>query len=202
MYHSALINGAAAGDAAFGALMALMEAGGLDGSRVLTAYALGCEVRLRLTKLVSPNAVDGGWDVEAVCGVIGAAVTAGLLLALDAEGLAHALGIATSETLGHRREIGTATGVLHHGKAASNGALAALFSRRGFTGSRSLDAYAGFFTVFPPRADADPAALVAGLGARWELAATGPAASDDCADVALADAVARLDRESSPCLVS
>ena len=128
----------------------MLESSALDGRRALTAYAAGRETQVRLKNALSPQTGEGAWDLDAVCGVISATVTAGLLLSLDAEQLADAVGIAASETLGHRPRRGTDMEAFHAGKAASNGVIAAMFARHGFTGSRSLDAYAGFFTVFPP----------------------------------------------------
>ncbi len=196
-YHAALINGSASADAVFGAFVAMLESSALDGRRALTAYAAGRETQVRLKNALSPQTGEGAWDLDAVCGVISATVTAGLLLSLDAEQLADAVGIAASETLGHGRGRGTDMEAFHAGKAASNGVIAAMFARHGFTGSRSLDAYAGFFTVFPPAVPGAAGAWAGDFGERWEFASGSPPGAGDARASALAAAIRHLDERHS-----
>jgi 2-methylcitrate dehydratase PrpD len=118
---------------------------------------------------VSPWHYDAGWHITATCGVIGAAVGAGLLLGLDTHRMTMAIGLATSQTLGLRVTHRTMTKALQPGKAAANGVLAALLAARGFSAAPdALNGTRGFLEVLSPRAE--PVRLLDGLGVRWELA--------------------------------
>jgi 2-methylcitrate dehydratase PrpD len=131
-------------------------------------FVLGCEAQLRVGNAISPGHYDAGWHITGTCGVIGAAVAAGLLAGLDGPGLEHAVGIAASQTLGHREAFGSMTKAFHPGQAAANGIMAALLAEDGFTGSADVfTAPRGFFAVLAP--DADAGALLDGFGTRWEL---------------------------------
>lgn len=157
------------GAAAVGPLLALGEIRGANGGQALDAFAVACEVQLRAGMVFSPWHYDAGWHITATCGVIGAAVGAGLLIGLDRAELTMAIGLATSQTLGLRVTHGTMAKALQPGKAAANGVLAALLAERGFTAAPDgLCGPRGFFSVLSPRADADR--LLDGLGRRWELA--------------------------------
>ena len=196
-YFSALINGVSSGVAPFGACLSLASSGGASGRRALTSFALGLEVASRLESIVSPDLLEIGWDARAVCGVIGAAVTAGLMLHLDPEALRNAIGIAVSETLGHRVAEGTDCGALQVGKAASNGVIAALLARRGFTGSASLDAYAGFFSIFPPARPGDIGRLVESLGDWWAIGSHASGGTRSGSDGDIEAAIRALDERPS-----
>jgi 2-methylcitrate dehydratase PrpD len=155
------------GAAALGPLLALGAR--VPGGRALDAFALACEVELRIGLAVSPWQYDAGWHTTATCGVIGAAVGAGLLLGLDSARLAMAIGIAASQTLGLRVTHGTMTKALQPGKAAANGVLSALLAREGFTATPdALAGPRGYFDVLSPHAEPDR--LLAGIGDDWELA--------------------------------
>ncbi|MFD0535160.1 MmgE/PrpD family protein [Actinomadura luteofluorescens] len=104
---------------------------GASGRDLLAAFALGCEVQLRLGLAVSPEHYDRGWHITGTCGVVGAAVTAGLLGAPGRDRLAAALRLASLQTLGHREAFGTEVKPFHAGKAAAGGVLAAAEAARG-----------------------------------------------------------------------
>src|ERR1700722_13597845 len=67
-----------------------------SGDKALTAFALGCEAQLRVGVSISPEHYDRGWHITGTCGVVGCAVTAGLLLGLDEPALTRAVSIAAS----------------------------------------------------------------------------------------------------------
>jgi 2-methylcitrate dehydratase PrpD len=115
-------------------LLALQPEVTASGDRFLTAFALGCESQLRIGVAISPSHYDRGWHITGTCGVFGAAVAAGILLGLDADGLSRALGLAAVMTLGHREGFGTMTKPFHPGKAAANGVAAARLAARGLSG--------------------------------------------------------------------
>lgn len=119
-----------------------------SGLRALTAFALGCEVQLRVGVAISPSHYDDGWHITGTCGVLGAAAAAAWLLELDGIRTAHALGIAASSLLGHREGFGSMVKPFHAGKAASNGILAATLAQRGFSAPHdALEAKHGFAAV-------------------------------------------------------
>jgi 2-methylcitrate dehydratase PrpD len=117
-------------------------------AQALMAFAMGVESQLRVGIAMTPSHYDDGWHITGTCGVIGAAVSAGLLMGLDEVELAAAIGIAAEMTLGHREGFGTPIKPFHAGKAASNGLFAASLAR---TGMRSGgDCFAGepsYFTA-------------------------------------------------------
>jgi 2-methylcitrate dehydratase PrpD len=115
-------------------LLALQPEVTASGDRFLTAFALGCESQLRIGVAISPSHYDRGWHITGTCGVFGAAVAAGVLLGLDADGLLRALGLAAVMTIGHREGFGTMTKPFHPGKAAANGVAAARLAARGLAG--------------------------------------------------------------------
>ncbi|MPZ87738.1 MAG: MmgE/PrpD family protein [Nitriliruptorales bacterium] len=141
----------------------------VDGERFLRAFALGCEAQLRVGVAMSPEHYDDGWHITGTCAPLGAAVTAGVLLGLDAQRLTHALGLAASQTLGQREGFGSMVKPFHAGKGASNGLLAALLAERGFTApTDALEDPRGYFAVLSPNGSR-PESILDGLGSRWEL---------------------------------
>jgi 2-methylcitrate dehydratase PrpD len=150
------------------AALPTVSAQDVPGGRLVDAAALGIEAQLRVATAMSPEHYDAGWHITGTVGVVGAAVTAGLLLGLDDERLGTAVGLAASMTLGHREGFGTMVKPFHPGKAAANGMLAAALARRGFTASATaLEGPRGYFAAMTPRVEVD--SVVAGLGERWEL---------------------------------
>jgi len=154
--------------AVFAAALPLLARRDVPGGRLIDAVALGIEAQLRVAMAMTPWHYDAGWHITGTVGPLGAAVTAGLLLDLDEEGLTHALAIASSLTLGHRQGFGTMVKPFHPGKAAANGLLAAELAAQGFTGSpTALEGPRGYFACLSPHVDL--AALTEGLGEHWEL---------------------------------
>jgi len=167
-YYAALIAAVGAqhfpGATPFGALMALGET--LSEDARLTAFAIGCEVNVRLAGVLRAQ-LDHGWDASGVAGVIGSSVTAALLLGPEEPMVARAIGIASSMTLGQRIADGTPSARLIAGKASSNGVLAALLAQRTFTGPAGLESPRGYSTVFDA---ANVSEAFADLGERWTFA--------------------------------
>ena len=91
----------------------------------------------------------GGWSSGTVAGVIGAGVTAGLLLGLTERQLRAALGICATQGAGLAAAGATEAFPLQVGKAAFNGVEAALLARAGFTApDEPLDGRRGLFALF------------------------------------------------------
>ncbi|MEU8631843.1 MmgE/PrpD family protein [Amycolatopsis sp. NPDC048633] len=154
------------GAAVLAAVLALAPETRPDGSAVLTAFALGCEAQLRIGVAISPSHYDRGWHITGTCGVFGAAVAAGYLLGLDAERLGHALGIASTGTLGHREAFGSMTKPLHPGKAAAVGVSAARLAAAGLTAPEDPLGPGGVLPVFSEPVYDE---LQRGWDATWEL---------------------------------
>ncbi|MCI2416400.1 MmgE/PrpD family protein [Saccharopolyspora sp. K220] len=154
------------GAACLGALAALEpEVGTAPATDVLTAYAWGCELQLRLGVAVSPSHYDLGWHITGTCGAFGAAVTSALLLGLRGRRLASALFWGIGRGLGMREGFGTMTKPFHPGKAAANGMLAArLAAADGPAPGDTLEA----FTARLAR-EYDEQQFVGELGERFEL---------------------------------
>jgi 2-methylcitrate dehydratase PrpD len=105
-----------------------------DGAHLLLALAVGVEAQERL-RLASGQFEPGSFlfHPPGTVGAIGAAAGCGVLLGLDAQCLAHALGIAASRAGGVIANVGSMTKCLHCGDATANGLEAALLAARGFT---------------------------------------------------------------------
>jgi 2-methylcitrate dehydratase PrpD len=157
-----------AGASVLGAALAATALRDATGDEMLRAIAAGIELQLRVAVAMSPSHYDAGWHITGTVGPIGAAMTASMLLGLDAEVAGQALGVASSLTLGHREGFGTMIKPFHPGKAAANGMVAATVSRHGLTASPSaFDGPRGYFTVLAPQLDVG--LLVDEWGNRWEL---------------------------------
>jgi len=124
---------------ALAAVLALGEALGCDGAKILTAMVLGIEMQGRLR--LAAGALESHelrFHPPGFVGPIGAAVAAGHLLDFDADQFANAIGIAGSRRGGLFINLGTMTKATHCAYAAALGLEAALLTRRGFTGCPTL----------------------------------------------------------------
>ena len=145
------------GAAVLGAALGATALRDVSGDELLRAFAVGIELQLRVAVAMSPSHYDAGWHITGTVGPLGAAMTASVLLGLDAEAAGRALGVATSLTLGHREGFGTMNKALHPGKAAGNGLIAATVARHGLTASPgALDGPRGYFAVLAPQLDVGP----------------------------------------------
>jgi 2-methylcitrate dehydratase PrpD len=155
---------AGAGTAAAGASAVAQPVRGAD---LLYAFLLGMEVACRVGVAIGPGHYARGWHITGTCGVLGAAAGAARLLGLDAARTSHALGIAATQAGGLIEMLGGMSKTFNIARAGREGLAAALLAARGFTSStRALEAPRGFAHVL---ADGlDHAALLGGLGERWE----------------------------------
>jgi len=119
--------------------LALGEALGSSGAKILTAMVLGIEIQGRLRAAAGAlESHELRFHPPGFVGPIGAAVAAGHLLDFDAEQFANAIGIAGSRCGGLFVNLGTMTKATHCAYAAALGLEAALLTRRGFTGCPTL----------------------------------------------------------------
>jgi 2-methylcitrate dehydratase PrpD len=139
------------------ALAAADAAGGggdLPSADLLVATALGSEWICRLGDVLEPRGTgtDAHWFLTQLFGYIGAAISAGLVLGLSDDEMAHALGIAYMQAAGGK-EPGIGTGAtaraIYPAFAAMGGVQAALLARAGITAPAScLDGEAGLFRIY------------------------------------------------------
>lgn len=162
------------------AAMALAEARGRSGPELLRAVAVGDEVCNRLgmagylPKLRNSTFFLRGQHATSICGTIGAAVAAAMLLGLDEAATCSALSIATSMGAGiiEANRTGGSVKQIHCGWAAHAGVEAALFAEAGVTGpATALEGGFGFLRAYLGT-DYDASALSKGLGVQWELLRT------------------------------
>jgi 2-methylcitrate dehydratase PrpD len=150
------------------AALALGEQLGSTGWEVLAASVLGMELCCRIGMAVHPYHYDEGWHITGTCGVFGAAAASGRLLGMDADRMAHALGVAGAQASGLRVSFGSMTKPLHPGRSAQSGVLAALLASRGFTSTTEvLEGRRGFAEVYS--AESDLGRATDRLGDHWEL---------------------------------
>ena len=106
--------------------MALGEMHGYSGRDVLSAFAAGCEVAARLS---TADATRGS------AGAVGAAVASSMLLGLDADGLASAVGLAVDAASGGIDYGSAGAAAMSQGRAAMQGVIAALSAEAGIDGT-------------------------------------------------------------------
>jgi 2-methylcitrate dehydratase PrpD len=180
-------------------LFALAETINASGRDVLHAYVVGFEVMAKLGRTTQPrHSLDAGWHATGTIGAFGATAACCKLLGLDAEQIAHALGIVYSMTSGNVSNFGTMCKPLHAGLAARNAVEAAQWALAGFTSlPHPFDGSRSFHEVYSRGLPADMKPL-AELGQIYELVVRGVVIKPYPCGVALhpaIDAVHMLKRE-------
>jgi len=138
---------------------------GASGPEMLAAITTGYEAMARIGMAANALEVIGyGYHPTCLFGVFGSATAAARLLALDAEGLALAWGLALSMTGGVNQFAfepkGTMVKRMHAGLPAQNGIIAAQLAGLGVAGPmKALEGELGFFKVFGK--NPDPSILLA-----------------------------------------
>jgi 2-methylcitrate dehydratase PrpD len=139
----------------------------IAGSDFLAALVIGMEVECRIGNAVYPNHYAAGWHITGTTGVIGATAGLCMLMHLDQEKTAWALGLAASQPVGLRESFGTMNKSFNPGRAASNALFAATLAARGFTSSRRmLEAKAGWMRTLSTKQDYRE--ITDGLGQHYE----------------------------------
>ena len=127
-----------------------------SGGALLEAFIAGFEVECKLAEAINPEHYKRGFHSTGTLGAFGACAASSRLLGLGEEELRYALGITASMSSGIRANFGTMTKSLHAGRAASNGVIACILAKRGFTADRnSLDGKWGFMSVLGNGCDPD-----------------------------------------------
>ncbi|MBW2284578.1 MAG: MmgE/PrpD family protein [Deltaproteobacteria bacterium] len=150
------------------ALAAAELAGGCTGREFLTALAAGTEIGARLN--LSESAYDG-FDPTGVCAMFAATAVAGRILGLDEDGMSNALALAFNRCGGSFQSNidGSLAVRVIQGWVSQNALICARFADAGVTGPRNfLEGVYGYFHLYG-RDNVDVAAVVDGLGDRFEL---------------------------------
>jgi 2-methylcitrate dehydratase PrpD len=153
------------------AALALAERDGRDGASFMAAVVAGVETECRLGAIVNPGHYALGFHATGTLGTFGAAAASAHLLELDEQRWSHALALAGTQASGLKSAFGTMTKPLHAGRAASNGLLAALLARGGYTGAADIVETAQGFASTHGAAEIDAKRLDA-LSGRWLIADT------------------------------
>ncbi len=128
------------------ALFALGELQRVNGRDLILAFVLGAEIECRIGLAISPSHYRRGWHITATCGVFGAAAASAKLLALKAEPMVAALGLAATQAAGLCECLGTPAKSVHVGNAARNGLWSALLAAQGLAGpAEPLTGCQGYF---------------------------------------------------------
>jgi 2-methylcitrate dehydratase PrpD len=157
------------------AALAIGEAIGATGPQSLAAIAVGTELCIRLgmagydAEHANSIFFDRGQHATSICGTMGAAVAAAMLLSGDSRSIAAAASIAASMGSGiiECNRTGGTVKQIHTGWAAHCGIAAAQLAASGITGPpTALEGRFGFFQAFCG-ARAHPETVTADLGRHW-----------------------------------
>jgi 2-methylcitrate dehydratase PrpD len=152
-------------------LLATAEDGApVSGRDFLLAYAMSAELHARFG-LACYNSLGKGWHPTMIFGTLSAALGAGRLLGLDAQGLNNALGLAFHQASGSAQSMrdGVLSKRLGAGFAARAAALAAFLAADGLSGTRrTLEGNAGLFALYE-RDEVKAELLFGGLGTSWRV---------------------------------
>lgn len=162
------------GSAVTPAALAVAEARGSHGGRVIEAVAAGYEVMIRLGLAVNPGHRNRGFHSTATLGAFGAAVAAGRLMELSEQGMVDALGIAGTQSAGLAAFIDnpSMTKPFNVAKAVHSGILAACLAEKGFRGPpHVIEGAEGFIQGYTDRAHLGR--IERGLGEQFRLLESG-----------------------------
>jgi len=150
------------------AVLALAEEADLSGRALTEAFHVGIEIACKLNHAIDARHYADGFHTTGTLGIFGAAAGAAKILGLDAEGVAHALAVATARAGGVRANFGSTVEQAHAGIAAEGGVAAALLAQEGLAGGDdSLGARIGWLQAAGGGVDAD---IIRGrLGAPWSI---------------------------------
>lgn len=158
------------------AALAVGEARGASGDKILAAIAAGYETMIRIGLAIQPSHFRRGFQSTATCGGFGAAAAASSLLFWGADRatrIAETLGLVASFSGGLTQfyHSGSTVKRIHAAHAAGEGVHAALLAEAGFSGPADiLEGKDGFARAYADGHDFDKG--LAGLGESWRLLET------------------------------
>jgi 2-methylcitrate dehydratase PrpD len=159
------------------AALAAAQACSATGEQAIAAIAVGLEVCVRLGMAGYDRETGNslyfvhGQHATSICGALGGAVSAAVLQGMDAAGVTHVLGVASSMASGviEANRTGGTVKRMHCGWAAQSAVTAASLVSRGFTGPPTvLEGRFGFFEAWL-HGRYEPSALLDGLGSTWSV---------------------------------
>jgi 2-methylcitrate dehydratase PrpD len=156
----------------FPAALAVAQALGASGERLLSAAVAGYEVGIRVGEFLGRSHYKV-FHTTGTAGTLAAAAAVGNLLGLNPAQMLHAFGSAGTQSAGLWEFLRTASDSkqLHTAHAAGAGLMSAYLARDGFTGAAHiLEGPQGMAAGMS--SDADPAKLVDRLGQRWATVET------------------------------
>lgn len=150
--------------------LALGEKYKSSGETILTAIAAGYETMNRISLASNPSrARTRGWHLTGTCGTFASAAVASVIMGLDTETTASALGLAGTQSGGlwAFTADGAMSKRMHPGKSAQNGLDAAMLAAKGFLGpTYILEAEDGGF-LFAMSDNPRPEMITKNLGTTW-----------------------------------
>jgi 2-methylcitrate dehydratase PrpD len=156
--------------------LALGESRGLSGADFLASLVLGYDITVRIAEaffsgpLAERAFSKRGFQAQALCGVFGSCLQAGVVLGLSRQQLADAIGIAATFPGGTIEFLadGSDTKRLLPGKACAQGILAAYLAAEGVRGPHSaLEGPKGFFAAYGDDVQLDQ--VTSGLGRSFAI---------------------------------
>ncbi|HET8616162.1 MAG TPA: MmgE/PrpD family protein [Actinomycetales bacterium] len=159
------------------AALAAAELSNASGAQLVSAVAAGLEVTVRLgmagydETLGNSVFFEHGQHATSICGALGGAVAAAMLMGLGPEGVQNALGVAASMASGiiEGNRSGGTVKRMHCGWAAHAAVVAAQLVERGVTGPPTvLEGRFGFFEAFL-RGEVEEQQVTDALGERWSV---------------------------------
>jgi 2-methylcitrate dehydratase PrpD len=142
---------------------------GMDSRSLLDAMAIGIETQLRIGMAMTPWHYARGWHITGTCGVIGAAVAAGVATGRPTADIVRAAGLAARMYVGSREAFGSMVKSLNAGAAAANGLLAHdLADDIHSAGAAEFEAEGGYFAMLSGSWD-DQWLQADDIGRRWLL---------------------------------
>ena len=159
----------------FPAILALAEKYKKSGKDVLTAFAYGSEITIRLGECFEGQTYYQGFHPTGTCGVFGATGGAAKLLGLNAEQITYALGLAGSQAAGllEWKAQGTWSKRYQAGHPAMCGVISAIFAKNGYTAPTTVwDGQDGFVRAYSYHDIWNYEKIYDEFGKRWEMADT------------------------------
>lgn len=148
------------------ALFAVGEYVKSTGRDLISAFAAGFDVTIRIGLALGKAYYDNGWHATSVLGRFGAAAGVGKLVNLSTEQMSMAFGLAATQAGGLRDVFGTMGKPYHAGKAAMDGVVSSLLAKKGFTAPTNIfEERSGFATVFS--SEYNPKMITSELGSRY-----------------------------------
>ena len=152
------------------AVQATAELSAASLADALTALALGIEVELAVATMLMPAHYERGFNPAVAAGAVGAAAGCSVILGLDSERTANALGLAALGGAGPLEVLGTDIHPYRIGDAARSGFVAAGLARRGFTAPpTAIDGEHGLLATVAERDPDRTEAALESLGHDWRI---------------------------------